>query len=69
MKIIKIEKGDSKVTRKLITKFGESVYHDDNIRGVMIKVFFKDGSSIGFRRDEDEDTLEEIFEKDEDIEE
>jgi hypothetical protein len=61
MKIYKIQKGDSKVTRKLISKFGESIYHYPEVKSVFIKVNFKDGSTLGFKRDEEEDTFDELL--------
>mgnify|MGYP000327270957 CR=1 FL=1 len=62
MKVVKFQKGeDSKVTRKIISKFGESIYHYPEVKSVFIKVCFKDGSNIGFRRDEEEDTFNEIM--------
>jgi hypothetical protein len=61
MKIYKIQKGDSKVTRKLISKFGESIYHYPEVKSVFIRVNFKDGSTIGFKRDEEEDTFDELI--------
>jgi hypothetical protein len=60
MKIVKLQKGDSKVSRKIISKFGESVYHYPDVKSVFIKINFKDGSNIGFKRDEEEDTFDEI---------
>lgn len=63
MKIVKFEKGESKVTRKLISKFGESIYQCPEVRSIFIRVKFKDGSNLGFRRDEDEDNFDEIVRK------
>jgi hypothetical protein len=67
MKIIKLDPVTSKVNRKLISTFGNSVYSCENVRTVFMKVNFKDGSAISFRRDEDEDrfqkALEELEEK------
>jgi len=64
MKIYKFDKTkNSKVDRKIISNFGEAVYGCPEIRSVFIKVNFKDGSSIGFKRDEDEDDFQDFFEK------
>jgi len=68
MKIAKISKEDTKVSRKLIAKFGESIYHCNEVESVFIKVNFKDGSSIGFKRDEGEDDFERLFIADEEEE-
>jgi hypothetical protein len=63
MKIFKVEKTKkSKVTRKIVTNFGEAIYQCPEIRSVVIKVNFKDGSSIAFNRDEDEDDFKSFFE-------
>jgi len=61
MKTLKLGKEDSKVTRKLITKFGEMVYGYSEVVSVGIKVDFKDGSSIAFRRDEEEDSFDRMI--------
>jgi len=58
MKTIKIEKGESKVNRRLVTRFGEAVYSCPEVKSVRISVEFKDGSSIAFRRCEDEDIFD-----------
>ena len=64
MKIYKFDKSkNSKVDRKIISRFGEAIYSCTEIKSVFIKVNFKDGSSIGFRRDEDEDDFQDFFEK------
>jgi len=63
MKIIRVEKKESKISREIISRFGNSVYHNPEVKAVFIKVNFKNGSSIGFRKDEEEDGFEEIFEK------
>lgn len=61
MKIVRVkEKESSKITRKLISNFGESIYYDPGVKSVFIKVNFKNGSSISFRRDEIEDEWEAI---------
>jgi len=61
MKIIKIEKFDSKVSRKLVSNFGKSIYSYPEVKSVFIKIKFKDGSSIGFSKDEDEDSFDEFL--------
>ncbi|MEK6859726.1 MAG: hypothetical protein AABX54_02825 [Nanoarchaeota archaeon] len=64
MKIYKFDKSkNSTVDRKIISKFGEAIYSCPEIRSVFIKVNFNDGSSIGFKRDEDEDDFQDFFEK------
>jgi len=68
MKIAKITEDETKISRKLISKFGESIYHCPDVESVIIKVNFKDGSSIGFRRDECEDDFDRLFVADEEEE-
>ena len=60
MKIVKLKKdgGSSKISRKLVSSFGENIYHSPDIQAVSIKVEFKDGSTIGFYRDESLDKWE-----------
>lgn len=58
MKIIKVGDNKTKVKRGMISKFGESIYHTNEVKGVFIKVEFKDGSNIGYQRDEDDDEVE-----------
>ena len=68
MKTLKIDKEDSKVNRQLITKFGQTIYEQDEVRAVSIRVNFKDGSSIAYKRAEDQDLMEKMekdFEEDE----
>ena len=52
MKIVKLKKEDSKISRKLVSSFGENIYHSPDVQGVSIKVEFKDGSTVGYYRDE-----------------
>jgi hypothetical protein len=65
MKTIKVGKEDSGVNRKLISRFGEAIYHDPEVEAVFIKVHFKDGTSISFNRNEEEDEIERMMEEDE----
>ena len=59
MKIIKLKKENSKISRKLVSSFGENIYHSPEVQGVSIKVEFKDGSTVGYYRDESVDKWEE----------
>ena len=63
MKIVKLEKEDSKISRKVISQFGESIYGCQDVKSVLIKIYFKDGSRPGFRRDEEEDEIKEMIER------
>lgn len=63
MKIVKLEKEDSKISRKVISQFGENVYSCPDVKSVLIKINFKDGSTLGFRRDEYEDEIKDIIER------
>ena len=49
------------ISMSLDGKFGEAIYHCPEVSSVFIKINFKDGSSIGFRRDEGEDDFERLF--------
>jgi len=61
MKIVKLQKEDSKISRKMISQFGETVYGCPDVKSVLIKINFKDGSTVGFRRDEDEDEIKDMI--------
>jgi len=63
MKIVKLQKEDSKISRKVISQFGESVYSCPDVKSVLIKIHFKDGSTLGFRRDEEEDEIKDMIER------
>jgi len=58
MKIVKINEQEDKINKKMVTKIGDFIYHSPNVDAVVIKIHFKDGSHMGFMRDEDEDELE-----------
>jgi len=58
MKIVKIEEKSSSVNRKIVSNFGKTIYQCPEVKAVFIKVAFKDGSSIGFSKDEDDDNLD-----------
>ena len=64
MKIRKIGVEESKINRDVISRVGETLYHDPHVEEVIIKVGFKDGSAISFRREEDEDYFETRFRRD-----
>jgi len=66
MKILKVSDGKTKVKREVISKFGESIYHCEEVKSVVVRVEFKDGSSIGFERDEDDDEVEHLMSEEED---
>jgi hypothetical protein len=63
MKIVKLQKEDSKISRKVISQFGESVYGCTDVKSVLIKIHFKDGSTLGFKRDEEEDDIKDMIER------
>jgi len=68
MKIFKLDSKWTKVDRDVVSKFGESIYHCPEVESVFVRVHFKDGSSIGFRRDEQEDEFDEILKREEELE-
>lgn len=63
MKIVKIEKEDPRISRKMISQFGASIYNYPEVRSILIKVNFKDGSTLGFKRDEDDDEIKDLIER------
>lgn len=68
MKIMKFNCAPVKVDRKLIRKFGESIYHADEVQSIEIIVNFKDGSSLGYKRHEIKDELERAISEEEENE-
>ncbi len=63
MKILKTDVKHSKVDRKLITGFGQTIYHASDVKSVFIRVDFIDGSSISYSRDEDDDEFGSVTDK------
>lgn len=64
MKKIKLEtekKSKYQLDRHLISKLGNSLYLNPNVESVIMHIHFKDGSSIGFKKDEEEDEFEDII--------
>ena len=49
------------VTRELVSGFGETLYHCPEVDSILIKIAFKDGSCVSFKRGEIEDTMNHIF--------
>ena len=64
-KIIKLKNKGYAISKELISKFGELVYQSEGVDSIFIRINFKDGSNIGFRRSENEDAVEEILRGDE----
>jgi len=63
MKTLKFSKITKAIDRGLVSKFGEALYGAEEVESISIKVDFKDGSVIGFRRSEDDDRHERRMEK------
>jgi len=67
VKVYKIKPVDkAPLTREAIAKIGQSLYLSDDIKAVKIRINFKDGSAIGFKRSEEQDTMEDFIEEMED---
>jgi len=67
MKTIKLTKEHHKIDRDLIKSFGEIVYACEDVKSVLVKISFRDGSNVGFKRCEEEDEFESLIkESDED---
>jgi len=47
----------SRLDRNIISTFGNSIYLCPEVESIRINVRFKDGSSIGFNKDEDLDDI------------
>ena len=65
-KILKFEKPKSKdertikISREMITQFGEYIYSSEEVKEVRMGVVFKDNSAISFKRTEEDDTMEKV---------
>lgn len=49
--------------KDFINKFGEIAYEDENINSISIKINFQDGSSLGYKKDREEDEIKKMIEK------
>jgi len=65
MKTLKINQGANKVkiSREVISKFGEMIYHTKEVESINIKVNFKDGTIIGYKRHERKDDFDREMDK------
>lgn len=57
MKTVKLNPEEQKINRELIAKIGETIYQSPGIDSVLIKVSFKDGTTVEFKRKELEDEI------------
>jgi len=48
----------AKISREVISKFGEMVYHTEEVESIDIKINFKDGTVIGYKRHERKDDFD-----------
>tara|TARA_Y100000310_G_C20322559_1_gene641444 strand:- start:493 stop:702 length:210 start_codon:yes stop_codon:yes gene_type:complete len=66
MKTVKIEKDGpkSKITRNVLSRIGSSIYLDPHVESVSVRVNFKDGTSLAYRKDEEDDEFKARFRKD-----
>lgn len=65
MKTLRLSKRDIKIDRQVVRKFGEAVYQVEDVESVSIKVDFKDGSTLGFKRHERQDNFDRAMEEEE----
>lgn len=63
MKTLKLDKvnGRVKISREVISKFGEMVYHAEDVESIDIKINFKDGTIVGYKRHERKDDLDRMI--------
>lgn len=62
MKILDLKKEKATITREVVSKVGETMYHSPDVTSIEIAIKFKDGSSIGFKREESDDDFKRIME-------
>ena len=60
MKNINLNLQEDNIDKKFISKLGRFIYRSPNVDSVLIRIHFKDGSHLGFARDEDEDDFERL---------
>jgi len=65
-KIVKLKPKAYSISKELISRFGEMVYHAEGVESVCIEVDFKDGSNLGFKRDECMDNIDIMRQKHQD---
>ena len=58
MKTLRMKKEKPLVTREIIAKIGDALYHSPEVESVEIEVEFKDGTTIILSRDEMEDRMQ-----------
>lgn len=60
MKTLKLNPATEKVkiSREVISKFGEMIYHTNEVESIDIKINFKDGTIIGYKRHERKDDFD-----------
>lgn len=65
MKTLKLNKveGKTKISREVISKFGEMVYHVDDVESIDIKINFKDGTIVGYKRHERKDDFDRMVDE------
>ena len=52
MKALKFKENQPKITREIVKTFGETVFHTGDVSSIMISIEFKDGSALGFRKED-----------------
>jgi len=63
-KILRVGKKETKVTNQMISKIGETLYHNEGINSVQIKINFQDGTVVGYKKMQEEDDWEDFFKGD-----
>ena len=67
MKIVNVEhKESSWINKDVISSFGQKIYQCPEVDAVFIQVSFKDGSNIGFRKEDTDDETKVGFKDEED---
>ncbi|MBS3066470.1 hypothetical protein J4205_01480 [Candidatus Pacearchaeota archaeon] len=64
MKVFKLLPEKGKITRETLSHLGNWIYQSDEVREVVVKVKFKDGVEMGFKKNEAEDELLEFLRED-----
>ena len=63
MKIIKQDLEKKAVTREMVSNIGNTIYCCKGVRSIDLEIKFNDGSNLGFKKDEMDDSFEDTMDR------
>ena len=60
MKTLEINENENKINPSVIEKIGSSLYQEDNVYEVVVQVKLKNGVTINYKRNEEDDEFQEL---------